>query len=70
MAAAVPDALGRCEYAGVADFVIVQMQDNLMSGNEEIMNVPASVGENWKWQLNTYTAKYDIGCKGILYKDN
>lgn len=48
----IPDALIRCAYASTADLAVIQMQDILMLGNEARMNVPAKVGENWKWRMD------------------
>ncbi len=49
----IPDALIRCAYASTADVVVIQMQDILKLGNEARMNVPATVGENWRWRLSS-----------------
>ena len=38
-------------YRSVADTVIFQMQDVLEKGNETRMNLPATIGENWRWRL-------------------
>lgn len=40
----------RGAWASVADTVIVQMQDVLGLGGEARMNVPSTVGMNWKWR--------------------
>ena len=46
-------------YRSVADTVIFQMQDVLEKGNEARMNLPATIGENWRWRLkkNEFTKK-------------
>lgn len=38
-------------YRSIADTVIFQMQDILEKGNEARMNLPATIGENWRWRL-------------------
>lgn len=38
-------------YQSIADAVIFQMQDVLEKGNETRMNLPATIGENWRWRL-------------------
>ena len=38
-------------YRSIADTVIFQMQDVLEKGNETRMNLPATIGENWRWRL-------------------
>lgn len=37
-------------WSSVADTAIVQMQDILCLGGEARMNVPSTVGQNWKWR--------------------
>ena len=39
-------------YAGVADLVIFQMQDVLKIGNIGRMNLPSSMGTNWRWRMS------------------
>ena len=38
-------------WASVADLAVVQMQDVLELGSEARMNVPSTVGENWRWRM-------------------
>jgi 4-alpha-glucanotransferase len=38
-------------YASVADTVIVQLQDVLELDNKARMNLPSTLGGNWKWRL-------------------
>jgi 4-alpha-glucanotransferase len=38
-------------YQSVADTVIFQMQDVLEKGNETRMNLPATIGDNWRWRM-------------------
>lgn len=47
----IADALIRLAYSSVADVVILQMQDILKLGNEARMNLPSTVGRNWRWRL-------------------
>ena len=35
----------------VADLVIVPIQDYLVLGAEARINIPSTVGDNWKWRL-------------------
>lgn len=44
-------ALIRTALASVADLAIIPIQDYLCLGNEARMNVPATLGDNWKWRL-------------------
>ncbi|MBR1865330.1 MAG: 4-alpha-glucanotransferase [Lachnospiraceae bacterium] len=46
-------------YRSVANTVIFQMQDVLEKGNEARMNLPSTIGENWRWRLkkNEFTKK-------------
>lgn len=45
------DELFRTAYASVADVVIFQMQDVLKIGNKGRMNLPSSMGTNWRWRM-------------------
>ena len=47
----IPDALIRLAYASVANVVIFQMQDILGLDNDTRMNVPSTVGLNWRWRM-------------------
>ena len=38
-------------YQSTADVVIFQMQDILQKDNRARMNLPATIGTNWKWRL-------------------
>lgn len=51
----IPDALIRAAYASIADVVVIQMQDLMKLGNEARMNVPSTVGRNWRWRVGTDT---------------
>ncbi len=45
------DKIFRTSYASVADLVIFQMQDVLKVGNIGRMNLPSSMGTNWRWRM-------------------
>ena len=45
------DKLFTCAYASVANVVIFQMQDVLKVGNIGRMNLPSSMGTNWRWRM-------------------
>ena len=49
----------RLAYASVANKVIIQMQDYLELDNSARMNIPSTVGCNWKWRVrkNQMTSK-------------
>jgi len=38
-------------YASVADTAIIQMQDILLKDNSARMNLPSTIGQNWRWRL-------------------
>jgi 4-alpha-glucanotransferase len=53
-------------YATAADTVIIPMQDFIGAGSEGRINIPSTLGENWKWRI-------DKGCLNdwlaeIIYK--
>lgn len=50
-------------YLSVADTVIIQMQDILEKDNSARMNVPSTLGMNWKWRLN----KGEFGMKEVAF---
>ena len=41
----------RGAWASAADMAIVPMQDLLGLGSEARMNVPSTLGDNWKWRI-------------------
>ena len=41
----------RMALASVADFAIIPMQDYLGLGSEARINVPSTLGTNWKWRM-------------------
>ncbi len=45
------DAVIRLAYQSVADTVILQMQDILKKDNTARMNLPSTIGQNWRWRL-------------------
>lgn len=47
----VPEAIIRAAYASTADVAIMQMQDILGLDNSARMNLPSTVGQNWRWRL-------------------
>lgn len=47
----VPNAVIRAAYASTADVAIMQMQDILGLDNSARMNLPSTVGQNWRWRL-------------------
>lgn len=48
----IPDAVIRLAYSSIADIVIIQMQDILKLGNEARMNLPSTIGLNWRWRFS------------------
>ena len=38
-------------YESAADTVIIQMQDILVKDNKARMNLPSTIGRNWRWRL-------------------
>lgn len=47
----IPRALIRAAMASVADTAIIPIQDWLGLGQEARMNLPSTLGDNWKWRL-------------------
>lgn len=47
------DAMIRLAYASIADVAIFQMQDLLKLGNEARINLPSTIGTNWRWRLGS-----------------
>lgn len=45
------DRIIRMAYSSVADLVIIPIQDFLGMGSEARINVPSTIGTNWKWRL-------------------
>lgn len=44
-------AIIRCAFATVADTVIIPMQDYLGLSSEGRINIPSTLGDNWKWRI-------------------
>lgn len=47
----IPSGLIRCAYASVAGTAIFQLQDILELDNRARMNLPSTVGNNWRWRM-------------------
>ena len=47
----IPGALVHAAMASVADTAIIPIQDWLELGAEARMNMPSTLGNNWKWRL-------------------
>jgi 4-alpha-glucanotransferase len=52
----------RAAWSSVADLAIVPMQDIIGLGSEARINIPSTLGNNWKWrateeQINSVLAK-------------
>lgn len=47
----IPKALLRLAWSSVADIAIAQPQDILGLGNEARINIPSTVGTNWRWRV-------------------
>ena len=45
------DSIFKTAYESVANLVIFQMQDVLKIGNIGRMNLPSSMGTNWRWRM-------------------
>lgn len=48
----IPDGMLKLAYASVAKIAIFQMQDILKLDNRARMNLPATVGTNWRWRMS------------------
>ena len=44
-------ALIRAALSSVADMAVIPMQDYLELGGEARMNLPSTLGTNWKWRM-------------------
>ncbi len=53
----------RAAYASVANLAVIQMQDILELDNSARMNVPATVGINWRWRVTKSQMTDDIAKK-------
>ena len=45
-------AMIRAAVSSVADTAIIPMQDYLELGNEARINMPSTLGDNWKWRMD------------------
>ena len=61
----IPAAMLRQGYMSIADTVSFQMQDNLGLDNTARMNLPATVGQNWRWRMlpGQFTGKHIVMLK-------
>lgn len=57
----------RSAWACVADLAVMQMQDILGLGSEARMNVPSTLGTNWKWRAKA--GGYDKALAKRLYRE-
>lgn len=57
------DAVIRCALASVADTAVIPMQDYLGLGGEARMNVPSTLGTNWKWRMRSDALTAELGAK-------
>ena len=48
-----PNAFMRMLYGSVADIAMLQMQDILSLPNTARMNFPSTIGDNWRWRLES-----------------
>lgn len=56
----VPAAMLRAAYASISSAAVFQMQDILRLNNTARMNLPSTVGNNWRWRLKQgqFTGQY------------
>ena len=45
------DQVFRAAYSSVAVLTVFAVQDILKLGNQARMNLPSSLGNNWKWRM-------------------
>ena len=57
------EGLLRILFGSVARLTVVPMQDLAGLGNEARMNVPGTVGDNWRWQLDWATVPPDLASR-------
>lgn len=53
----------RGAWASAADLAIMQLQDVLGLGNEARINVPSTLGENWKWRVSPKACTEELAQK-------
>ena len=56
----------RAAISSVADTAIIPMQDYLELGNEARINMPSTLGDNWKWRMDQGAATDELAKK--IYK--
>lgn len=56
----IPDGLLRLAWSSIAEVAITQMQDLLELGNEARINVPSTVGLNWRWRIESCDLSNDL----------
>ena len=56
----------RGAWSSVGSLAIAPMQDFLNLGNEARMNLPSTLGENWKWRVRENILNCDLADK--IYK--
>ena len=59
-AAEAPDAFVRCVLESPADTAVIPMQDLLGLGGDARMNLPGTVGGNWRWRLHPGAASPEL----------
>ena len=57
----------RAAWASPADLAVMQFQDLLGLGSEARMNIPSTLGNNWKWRA--LPGSYDEKLAKRLYRD-
>lgn len=50
----------RGAWSSVGNVAIAQMQDFLGLGNEARMNLPSTIGTNWKWRINEHALTKEL----------
>ena len=56
-------------WSSVADMTIVPMQDLLGLGSEARINIPSTLGENWKWRMKSNALTDDLAEKLYSYME-
>ena len=59
----IPWKLIKTALATVSDTAIIQMQDYLELGSEARMNIPSTLGNNWKWRMSKNDATKKLAKK-------
>ncbi len=50
----------RLALSSVADLAIVPIQDYLCLGSEARINIPSTLGDNWKWRLKKGQISHEV----------